>query len=501
MVISNKRAAGRAPLLLEYAEGEITIRGNRFTLSRFPYLEELYGFGIQPPRLVFMKAAQVGMSTYHLIKAAWLAQVRKAKTLYLLPTEKMALRFGRDRLPSLLGLKRPASPARVTVGDGVVMFRGLINDEGVRAQDADMVVLDELDCAPPGRVTLAQDRVLASDVGWISYLSTPTLPGHGVAKLFDASDQRRWLVKCGRCNWEGDLTENFPSCLTESSRVCPACRRPVDVIRGRWVATAGATEYVGYHVNHLITTMPASEILRQYQAAEDASAVQRFYNSVLGLPYNPPGTSLTDADLERAWGEHDLRATASWSVVGVDVGDRLHAVAATPAQGVLVVIGVATLPSFAEVAAFLRDYGAVRCVVDAMPYKTSAIDLAREFGGKVWLSYFAGTAWTLGVEATPDGVVPKITLERTVALDRMVGALKTGRILLPRPRQKEMQDLVSHVKALSRIVEEGAGGVLKPVWRSAGPDHFAMALAYMLAAADICPPSAPPPAFADQRRF
>lgn len=488
---------------MDYAAAEVTVRGRPFSLAGYEFLEELYARDPQPPRAVFMKAAQVGLSTYHVVKAAWLAATRAAKTLYLLPTQSLATVFGRDRLASLLaGKVKMRSPRYVPLGGGVIMFRGLVNDEGVRAQDADFVVLDELDRSPPARVTLAEDRVLASDLAWVSYLSTPTAPGVGVARLFDASDQRRWLVRCPGCRWEGDLAAHFPSCLTPVGRVCPKCGKALDVRWGRWVAAFPGRDLAGYHVSHLITSLPAAEILSQYERATRSFEIERFYNSILGLPYLAPGAAVTEEDLAAAWGDHQLAASSRGpAVAGVDVGDELYAVAAL-GGGVWRVVGLAVLKTFAELAAFLRDFGVRRCVVDAMPYKASAVELARTFGGVVVLAYFAGKEWRPAYERTPAGFVPTIKLDRTAAIDRAVSWLRGGRILLPARAHPAVETLVAHVKALRRVLREEAGGNFVAAWESAGADHFAFALVYMVAAADLAGADVSvPPAASERRRY
>lgn len=434
-----------------------------------------------------MKAAQVGLSTFHLIKAAWLA-ARGRKTLYFLPTDVMARLFARDRLAGLLTLPRVTSPALVPLGAGAIMFRGLLSDAGVRAQDADYVILDELDAASPERVALAVDRVLHSDLAWLSHLSTPTLPGTGIAALYDASDQRRWLITCDACRWEGDLLEHFPACLGEGGRLCPGCGRPLDVAKGRWVAAAaGRDGLVGYQLNHLITGLAAGEILRQFRAARRPYEVQRFYNSVLGMPYLPEGTALSEEDLEGATAGHDLAPAATCTLAGVDVGDELHGLWAEDVGGALRIVGVAILTSFDELAQMIAAMGTARAVVDAMPYKSSVLKLEERFPGKINLAYFTEHHFQRGLEKYPGGFVNKITLERTAAIDRAVSYIKEGRILLPSPKHAAVGELRRHLLALRRVVEERRDGGHAARWLAAGPDHFALALAYLVAAWELGP--------------
>ncbi len=497
-------AAAKVVPLAEYARRHIRLRRGPFSFAGHEYLRAIYDD--VHPRLVFMKAAQLGLSTYHIIRAAWLARYAGAKTLYFLPTDAMARLFARERVPALLAGEAGRRVAVTSVAAGTLIFHGLLSDAAVRGQDADFVVLDELDAAAPARAALAEDRLLHSPLAWLSRLSTPTLPGAGVAKLFEESDQRRWLVRCGACRWEGDLAAYFPACLEGArgrARTCPRCGRAVDTARGRWVAAYPSRRAChGYHLSHLFTGLAAAEIRRQYQAAAQPYERQRFYNSVLGLPYLPPGASLDDAALAAACGDHDIQRPRAATYAGVDVGDTIHAVAAELAAGTIKVVAVAALEGFDELARFLDDYRAARAVIDAMPYKASAVELARRRPGRVVLAYFRDRGYGAGVEKCPGGYVATLSLERTAAIDRTVAYLKDGRIKLPKPAYPAVQTLLRHVKALRRTVEERADGSLRAKWLSGGADHFAMALTYLVAAAEMAPaPADVSPQAAFRRTF
>ena len=492
------------PSLVSYARREVRLRGRPFDFAAHAYLRELYE--LRHPRTVFMKAAQVGLSTLHIVKAAWLARFGGGKTLYLFPTETLARLFAADRVPALLAGAAGQDVRYCRVGAGAVMFRGVWNEAGVRAQEADFVVLDELDAAPPARLALAEDRLLHSPLAWIAHLSTPTFPGTGIARLFEASDQRRWLVKCAGCGWEGDMSEDPEACLRVDGggwRSCRRCGRGLAPDEGRWVAAYPSRATTrGYHLNHLITALPAAEIRRQWEAARTPYEVQRFHNSVLGLPYVPAGAAVDDAALAPSYGDYAPGPSGAPTIAGVDVGDELHALAAEADGGGLKVVGVAVLAGFDELAAFLSDFRATVCVVDAMPYKSSVLDLAQRAPCRLVLAYFGGGGYGTGLEKFPGGYAAKITLDRTLAIDRALSWLKGGRVTLPDPRHPAVAAFARHVKALRRFISETSAGSWAARWASAGPDHFAMALTYLVAAAALGEPwPAPAPAAAVRRRF
>ncbi|MCP4229484.1 MAG: hypothetical protein GY771_04975 [bacterium] len=480
----DKKAIGD---LRKFALGNIVLRGNPFSFAGHEYLRGIYAE--KSPRTVFMKAAQVGISTYHLVKALQLAQVG-CKTVYFLPTSGMATAFGKERFRPLLdqsfpdGYSGPADAVRVS--DGTVLFRGLLSEEGVRSIDADFVVLDEFDVASPQRAELAADRLLHSELGWLSYLSTPTLPGVGVDKLYAESDRKRWHVNCGKCRWEGDLLYHFPDCLLEKDgvavRVCPHCYNPVDVFDGRWVvAYPSRDEISGYLISHLDTSLPAETILKDYREAAKSYQVRRFYNSILGLPYAEKTAGLAPDEVGRAFAPMPERYSGVY--LGVDVGDVIYSALVVRTDDYLFATSLDKHTSFDGLDRLMERYRVSSCVIDAMPYKASAAAFARRWSGRVHLAYLGSGKYAPGAEYHPEGEVPKLGLDRTVALDELIEDIRAGALKLQRGEAGEKAG--EHLLNLYRIITENSVGKSKTVWRSRGEDHFAFALLFAREAARL----------------
>lgn len=436
-----------------------------------------------------MKAAQVGISTYHLIKALWLAQ-SGYKSVYFLPTSSMAAAFGKERFKPLLEQSFPdgfAGSARaVRIADGAVLFRGLLSEEGVRSIDADYVVLDEFDASVPERAELAADRLLHSELGWMSYLSTPTMPGVGVDKLYAKSDRKHWLVKCRRCRWEGDLTQHFPDCIAERGsdvyRICPKCHNPIDVSGGCWVAAyPSQNELAGYQISHLGTSLPAKNIWQAYTEADKSYQVRRFYNSILGLPYAEASVGLSAGEVEAAFGEPPKRFARAY--LGVDVGDVIHSAVIVRGDNGLFAVELATHSAFDELDRLMERHSISNCVIDAMPYKASAAGFARRWPGRVHLAYLGAGRYAPGTECHPEGEVLKLGLDRTVALDELTEDIRSGALKLPRGEAGEKAG--EHLVNMYRVIDENDSGKSKAVWRSRGPDHFAFALLFAREAARL----------------
>ena len=63
---------------------------------------------------------------------------------------------------------------------------------------------------PPEAEALAKERLAHSDYKRILELSNPSLPGYGIDEVYQASDQRHWMLKCPGCGAWTALDKEFP---------------------------------------------------------------------------------------------------------------------------------------------------------------------------------------------------------------------------------------------------------------------------------------------------
>jgi len=211
------------------------VPGRRFDLAGHPFLVDVYG--TRSRRLVIRKASQVGASEYLIGYALHAADQRGATVLYLFPTETHVSDFSAARLgpaleasPYLAGIVAEGGPPsvppvkgtggrrrgadRVTlkrVRDRFVYLRGAqVGKDGSAPQlksiDAYVVVLDEVDEMDPRAPEIALKRLGHSEIGEERWVSTPSYPGLGIEKVWEISDQREWMVKCGHCGHWQELT-------------------------------------------------------------------------------------------------------------------------------------------------------------------------------------------------------------------------------------------------------------------------------------------------------
>jgi len=220
-----KRGGKQMTLLVWIDKRDVHIKTpggyNRFSFKGHEYLEEIYKK--QHSDEVIEKAAQVGISTYFLLKAFWLCDTCHAKVIYYFPTDSDVSDFSNDRAkPMIEGNEYLSSKMSEIdnvglkqIGDSSIYFRGMFSKTRVKSVDADYIILDELDEAKQDHKEFARDRILHSALCWMAQLSQPSIPDYGIDAEFKLSDQRFWHLKCPSCGHWNCLEETFPECFFE----------------------------------------------------------------------------------------------------------------------------------------------------------------------------------------------------------------------------------------------------------------------------------------------
>ena len=213
--------------------------------------------------------------------------------LYLFPSSKGSGDFSRSRVGPLVDRNPETLGKWVVDTDSIglkrvrgknLLFRGTKSTEGLRSDPVDFVIYDEFDLFPPGIDAVARERMAHSDHKWEHFLSNPTLPDFGIDRLYQLTDQRRWLLKCPRCGGWTDPVEEWEAAAAPRERGvpdllwerpdgtvvlrCMRCREGVlDPAVGEWVARKpGVTDWRGYQYSQLFSQyVTPVEMLSQYR--------------------------------------------------------------------------------------------------------------------------------------------------------------------------------------------------------------------------------------------
>ncbi len=500
--------------LLEWCERYLKLRIEGrvlpFTLKGHEPLRELYTIH-DHPHIVNRKGAQLAVSTQNIARTFYLADKYSMKIGYYFPTDEDMQTYVQGRVDTMISDSdylatafENAIGANSTsikqMAKSTIYFRGVFTKSKVKSIDLDYIIKDEVDEANQENLKFAEDRLLHSKFGWIAELSQPSIDDYGIDASFKKSDMRFWGIKCASCNHWNFPDETFPECLIKRGETtylgCVKCSKKLSTNTGKWIPKfPERSKFIrGYHHSHLIyEIMAPSTIKKKFEEAKTVIEKKNLYISVLGLPYSSAHSKpITLEVLKKAERNYPVLHDAKFSFFGMDVGDICHIVFGHSLNGKLRVHYFQELDSNDEenIIRLIKRHGAYCGVIDAMPYKTLAKNIARAFPGRVYINYYKGD--TLKASKEGEGIfeVPKVSVNRDESLDETCESLREQRIELPAPGQMDSFDLKNYetVKAqLQMLIKqpEDKDGVIEYHYKKGVPNHYGMALNYLRIASEL----------------
>lgn len=134
----------------------------------------------------------------------------------------------------------------------------------------------------------------AKDVSYL-YCGTPKSLSNHMEKFRSASTQNEWAVKCGHCNfWNMRWDEQN---IGNAGIVCAKCKGAINTNSGQWVSTRRRDDAKGlearvtkesYRIPQLIVKPIMDDPLKFRELLDKLRGYsqEKFYNEVLGLPYD-----------------------------------------------------------------------------------------------------------------------------------------------------------------------------------------------------------------------
>lgn len=490
----------------------ITLKGRHYTTKGHEYLNQI--IDDRTAWQVFRKGAQVGISTTMLIKSLWIADCLGRKCVYYFQNDDAVSDFSNDRCQPMIEQsaylsQRVRSTNNVglkQVGPSSLYFRGLFTKGKVKSIDADAIFLDELDEAKPANVVMAIDRLMHSDLQWVTSLSQPSYPGIGIDAEFAETDQNFWYVKCPGCGHWNCLDLAFPKNfipLTENQknswpdrtshyRGCAKCSKRLNMAEGEWVAKHPGRHKRGYHLSQLFSQISppdypniSTKIMWEYgDMRRSTLKLERFTVSVLGWPFSGGAARIYDDLLAWCEGDHGFSYQETDSFMGVDQGDTLTLVIGIVSGDRFILVYAEETESWDRLDFLMNQFGVRYCLIDALPNKHSAKCFAARYPGRVGIQYFQGKEFKTGFELHENSInVQTVSVDRTFSIDSMIDRFEAGGIVLPNRKRldgkalQSMEDFCRHCKNLVAKIEETPGGMLKKSYMSGRiENHFGMSL-------------------------
>lgn len=425
-------------------------------------------------------AAQVGKSISFSLKVVYAMKFLGWPVIYTFPTEDDVREFVTTKMNKVIEANREAignmdteNVQRKEIGGVFAHFKGLKSDTAAIATTARLVIHDEASRSSQVALKTMESRSKSVEKSkryrWL--FSNPTVERDLLDLEWRRSDRKEWHVTCPSCGDEHRLS--WPESIDRERKayVCRACRAdlPDEARRkGRWIATAQG-EVSGYHLSHLMCDwITAAEIIK------DADGDPEYFNNfVLGEPYSPSIFEVTRGLLLDAWTPENL-ATGKW-YLGVDVGTVKHYVLGSE-RGIT---KVGRFGAWSELDDIIRQYDPYM-VIDAMPEN----EVSRawvERNPKASMCYLGGKdkESNLVVRWGKDAERGVIKADRNRLIDRTIGRLQQGEMMMNLPADAMYRLLIAHGESLRRVKQVNADGIERYVWESTnGEDHLFFAMMF-----------------------
>lgn len=537
---------------LEWATRYRKLEGRPFTLENHRPLKGIYVDDHE--HIVVGKPAQRGVSEYAINKAAF-ALDRGAEVwtrgekdglnvAYIFPKKEALGDFSKERLS---GLTRESPYLEKLFGDdefnavtfkqvrdSYLYLRGGWSTSALKSFPCDLLVLDEFDEMAPSAVALARRRLNGSlHVHQELDISTPSIPGFGIHKMYRDSDQHiykqphhcgEWVcydflrdVRVG--GQEYDTWGGWDAEQVRSHKVtlhCPACGETVSdeqrLADGVWEPQHPDVQGLrGYWIPPL--AFPVANLMRMAAAAVHPDPFEReqFFQSDLGVPYTVEGSKITLEMILQLASPLEGGRLPNWpaklwrdTTIGVDVGARFHyKVSSTGPDDVRYVRAAGSVGTWGELDALMRHFRVRRCVVDAQPELDGAKLFSARWPGRVLRAYYPGPTALKGQLWHVDGLdlkklanrknkiqVDVVTINRTMAMDRIRNMFTAIAEVAPVEvvNNPEVQE---HLQAPTRTTTPDVRGQPVAQWINTGADHAFHAWVYDLIARETLPVAAP----------
>lgn len=483
-----------------------------FSFKWHPWTKEITD--CESPFILGRKAAQMGFTEIALNMAFKAIDIDALNVLYVLPTlEPDATDFSSSRFDPALEaspyLKNLFSDVKNVkhkrAGNANLFIRSAKSRSQLKSIPAARLYADEIEEFPDWSIPLMLERLSGQENPQFFGLSTPTVEGHGISKLFKDSTQKHYFFRCPSCSKLTELV--FPECLVitsdnytdskikETYLVCKECKQRLDhqakpdfLKNGQWVPEYKDKIYEGYHINQLYSCLlePWKIATLYLKSLLNPTDEQEFYNSKLGLPHVVEGAKVTDQEIEECtknYTQVNRVSPGKLVTMGVDVGKFLHCeidewystdqtnINDINSQARCTLLKVIKLNNFEELDNLMLKYNVNFCVIDAQPESRKSKEFVMRFPGISKACYY-GRALT-GKDFTESEY--SVRVDRTSWLDLALGRFHNNKIDLPVDLDLEYK---SNIKSLVRVHKKNKEGNPVGQYVSTDNDHYGHARTY-----------------------
>jgi phage terminase large subunit GpA-like protein len=349
----------------------------RWRTSRNPIMREImdcFSVGSKVRDVAIMKSSQVGVTEAVVNAIGYTIHHAPAPMMVLMPTIEARDTWKAQKLNPLLletpvirdiigGLKGRDSANRLDMIDfpgGVLFLAGGNSANSYAQKSVAKIILDDLDRFPEeigeegDIITLAEGRTKAFPRSIRCYISTPTVNGGLIHRLFEKGDQRRYHVPCQYCGemqplewggpdvahglkWHVNTADDGTRQVVDVWYVCRACggqirehHKPKMLAAGEWRPTFQHRDMRSYHISALYAPIGLGpswkDLVSGWLSAQESTATLRaFINTQLGEPWQERGDEVEAFSVMTRTERYPDEMPRRLRTVGIDVQkDRLE---------------------------------------------------------------------------------------------------------------------------------------------------------------------------------
>lgn len=508
-------AEARPGTLREFLETDVVTEAGPWRLDGHEPLGEIVALidkvtseRIAGAEISVLAAEQVGKTLIAAGTAFRLVSDQRRNVGYFLPTKESARAFGRTRIKRIVSRspylsarlrdREVVDQAALKEFDGRFLYiLGLQSMLGAISIPLDALINDEVDHLPAENLEWAAGRVAHSDLRFTLNVSAGYTPGGGIDQRWQDGTMHKYLVRCATksCRIEVCLEETFPACVARIrgvwTRICPDCQAPLNLARGRWVATYPEREKQNrwsYRVSSLI--IPARHLDhtmgRWEKAKRRKSQLAKFRCAELAMPDAGAMQPVTDVELQRMQTRGrilQISQSGRPRFAGMDMGDLCHFWChERDEHGRPVLVWLEEIDSDVaaeRVPSLCAQLGVVSFVIDKKPLTNTARAICRGLGRIAALQDFHDSSELKVVEEDHEGTGYRcVKVNRDESLDDFTSEITSeikGLIIPDLESSGALGVMATHLKALRKQRSTDAKGRVIDRYARGVPNHFGMA--------------------------
>lgn len=185
-----------------------------------------------------------------------------------------------------------------------------LSPDRIRGLSVDSISIDEIQDLLADHIPIIQETQTRSLKKKNIKSGTPKTTRNAIEYFFKRSSQNEWVVKCEACgNWNILGEDNIGMLGPVCNR--PTCKKPIVPSNGRWVSMVQDQYTKGFRVHAMMffgkdSFMPwtgqrgTKEWEESFMCKYENYSRQKFYNEVLGLPYDSGSVPITEQEIQQA---------------------------------------------------------------------------------------------------------------------------------------------------------------------------------------------------------